>query len=137
MWELGVIRSIGVRKDELIRLCVYESFVVTTSAVIVGVTVGIIVAVTLTLQFNIFIELPFRFVVRVLSYLVPLFDFLPDGWWRTDNCICGSVHSSEESEQRVHREYSEGLGGHVMSLILIRMIIKGWQIKSLELTIVL
>ena len=89
---------------------------VTTSAVIVGVTVGIIVAVTLTLQFNIFIELPFRFVVSAVSYLVPIFDVLHDGGRGADYCICRGVHSSEESEQCVHREYSEGLSGHVMRL---------------------
>ena len=70
VWELGVIRSIGVKRTELIRLCVYESMVVTMSAVFVGVTVGILVAITLTLQFNIFIELPFRFVFPYLSFFL-------------------------------------------------------------------
>ena len=57
--ETVLFRAIGVKKDELIRICMYESFVVTMSAILSGVLVGIVVAITLTLQFNIFIELPF------------------------------------------------------------------------------
>lgn len=59
MWELGVLRAVGLRKAQLARIYLYESIAVTLTAIILGLLVGFILAVTLSLQFNIFLELPF------------------------------------------------------------------------------
>lgn len=58
-WEFGVLRAIGLRKDQIIRIYLYESMAVTISASILGLIVGFILAATLSLQFNIFLELPY------------------------------------------------------------------------------
>lgn len=59
IWEFGVLRAIGLRKDQIIRIYLYESMAVTLSASILGLIVGFILALTLSLQFNLFLELPF------------------------------------------------------------------------------
>lgn len=59
LWEFGVLRAIGLRKDQIIRIYLYESLAVTISACVLGLIVGFILALTLSLQFNLFLELPF------------------------------------------------------------------------------
>ena len=59
MWEFGVLRAIGLKKSQIIRIYLYESLAVTVSACIMGLIIGFILALTISLQFNIFLELPF------------------------------------------------------------------------------
>lgn len=59
MWEFGVLRAIGLRKDQIMRVYLYESLAVTLSACILGLFVGFILAVVISMQFNLFLELPF------------------------------------------------------------------------------
>jgi ABC-type antimicrobial peptide transport system permease subunit len=59
IWEYGVLRSMGVTKDEGRRIFMYEAFLVIVSAGILGIIIGIIVACLVTAQFNMFLELPF------------------------------------------------------------------------------
>ena len=49
MWEFGVLRSIGVRKDEIQRVYVYEAAAVTFSSILLGFIVGLILAIVITL----------------------------------------------------------------------------------------
>ena len=58
MWEFGVLRAIGLRKAQLTRIYLYEALIVFISSALLGLLVGFVLATTLSLQFNIFIELP-------------------------------------------------------------------------------
>eukprot|EP01027_Heterolobosea_sp_BB2_P015365 GEZU01021989.1.p1 GENE.GEZU01021989.1~~GEZU01021989.1.p1 ORF type:complete len:139 (-),score=40.90 GEZU01021989.1:149-565(-) len=60
-WEFGVLRSVGLSVTKLIRAYVYESLCLVLAAFLSGTIVGIAIAMTLTLQFNLFLELPFQF----------------------------------------------------------------------------
>ena len=60
MWEFGVLRAIGLRKVQITRIYLYEALAVYLSAALLGMLVGFILATTLSLQFNIFLELPFK-----------------------------------------------------------------------------
>jgi len=59
MWEFGVLRAIGLRKAQLTRIYLYEALAVFISSSLLGLLVGFILATTLSLQFNLFLELPF------------------------------------------------------------------------------
>lgn len=58
-WEFGVLRAVGLNKFQITRVFMYEAFVLTVSAGLIGAFIGIIIAVTITLQFLMFTELPF------------------------------------------------------------------------------
>lgn len=59
-WEFGVLRSMGLTSFQVIRLYIYEASCIIIASLVLGVFVGLVVAVTLTLQANLFSELPFR-----------------------------------------------------------------------------
>jgi ABC-type antimicrobial peptide transport system permease subunit len=59
MWEFGVLRAIGLRKGQIARVYLYESLAVTLSAILLGLCVGFILAWIISMQFNLFLELPF------------------------------------------------------------------------------
>ena len=54
-----MLRAIGLRKDQIMRIYLYESLAVTLSACVLGLLVGFFLAIILSLQFNLFLELPF------------------------------------------------------------------------------
>eukprot|EP00762_Andalucia_godoyi_P002414 ANDGO_02681.mRNA.1 FtsX domain-containing protein len=60
-WEFGVLRSLGLAVYALIRAYIYEALVLILSSVVLGSFIGILIAITLSLQFNLFLELPFVF----------------------------------------------------------------------------
>ena len=62
LWEYGVLRSMGIKKDEGKRIYMYEAFAVVISAAILGVGSGFICSFILTAQFYLFIELPLVYV---------------------------------------------------------------------------
>eukprot|EP00948_MAST-09A_sp_MAST-9A-sp1_P003404 g3404.t1 len=55
--EIGILRSLGLTKNQLVRVYVYEAFVITASSSLFGVVVGTIVAWTFTMQRNLFTQL--------------------------------------------------------------------------------
>ena len=69
MWEFGVLRSIGLTKREVERVYIYEAFCVTLSAVSLGCVVGIILALIVTAQFYMFLELPFVMAFPTIMFL--------------------------------------------------------------------
>jgi ABC-type lipoprotein release transport system permease subunit len=60
VWEYGVLRSMGITKDQGRRIFMYEAFLVIVAAGILGIMIGIIVACLVTAQFNMFLEQPFK-----------------------------------------------------------------------------
>jgi len=74
VWSLKVIfmstsyRAVGLTSAQVSRIFLYESFAVILSALILGFIIGIVVSITLTLQMNSFVELPFEFNVILSNY---------------------------------------------------------------------
>ena len=60
-WEFGVLRAVGLSAAQVTRVYIYEALAIILSALVLGSFTGITVAVTLTLQFNLFVEMPFHF----------------------------------------------------------------------------
>ena len=60
VWEYGVLRSMGITKDEGRRVFMYEAFLVIIAAGILGIIIGTVVACLVTAQFYTFLELPFN-----------------------------------------------------------------------------
>jgi len=58
VWEYGVLRSIGVTKEQGQRIFMYEAFMVVISAAMLGFLIGLIVSSMVTAQFYLFIEQP-------------------------------------------------------------------------------
>uniref|UniRef100_A0A0G4HS92 ABC3 transporter permease C-terminal domain-containing protein n=1 Tax=Chromera velia CCMP2878 TaxID=1169474 RepID=A0A0G4HS92_9ALVE len=71
-WEFGVIRALGLSRSQCVRLYSYEALALTSASTILGAAIGICVAITLTLQFNLFTELPFEFAFPLPMFLVML-----------------------------------------------------------------
>ena len=51
IWEYGVLRSMGVTRDQGKRIQMYEAYIVIISAAILGTLVGFITAVTISNNF--------------------------------------------------------------------------------------
>lgn len=63
--EAGVLRALGLTASSVTRCFVYEALTVALTACILGTSVGIAVATSLSLQFNLFVEMPFEAAVPV------------------------------------------------------------------------
>mmetsp|Transcript_3667 Transcript_3667/g.2738 ORF Transcript_3667/g.2738 Transcript_3667/m.2738 type:complete len:247 (+) Transcript_3667:1190-1930(+) len=70
VWELGVLRAIGLSQQQSNRIFMYEAFSVVLCAILLGLTVGLIVAIALTAQFYLFIELPFSLTFPTWLFLM-------------------------------------------------------------------
>ena len=76
-WEFGVVRSIGLNVNAVIRVYIYEALCTVASGFTLGTIIGFVVAFTLTLQYNLFSEMPLSlafpwtlfFIAFVLSVL--------------------------------------------------------------------
>ena len=62
LWEFGVLRALGISKHQTARIFIYESLSVILGAIITGTAIGLLVACILTLQQNVFTEMPFRLI---------------------------------------------------------------------------
>ncbi|KAJ3175931.1 hypothetical protein HDU87_005595 [Geranomyces variabilis] len=79
-WEFGVLRAIGFSVIRVQRVYIYEAICIITACVILGTLIGILVAIAVALQYNLFTELPFQFLfptslyiaVVVLSFVVSI-----------------------------------------------------------------
>jgi len=60
--ELGVLRALGLTGNQTLVVYVTEAMAVVTTAFLLGTVIGIAVSITLTLQFNLFTQMPFVFV---------------------------------------------------------------------------
>lgn len=60
-WEFGVLRAIGLNKNQMSRIYIYEAFCLTTAASFLGSIVGITTAISIISQFNLYTEMPFEF----------------------------------------------------------------------------
>ena len=58
IWEYGVLRSMGVTRDQGKRIQMYEAYIVIISAAILGTIVGFVTALTISNNFFQLSELP-------------------------------------------------------------------------------
>lgn len=66
--EIGVLRAIGLTKDNVIRLMLMEGLSNLASSLILGIVVGLIAAAMTALMFTTMVELPFTLIVsNILS----------------------------------------------------------------------
>ncbi|KAF2072454.1 hypothetical protein CYY_006230 [Polysphondylium violaceum] len=68
-WEFGVLRSIGLTSFQVTRVYIYEALVLIFSSMILGLCIGLGIALTLTLQFDLFTELPFSFEFPYIMFI--------------------------------------------------------------------
>ena len=59
--EYGIMRSIGITKSQSVRIYLYEAATIILSSIIIGTFIGVVVSISLILQFDVFLELPFVF----------------------------------------------------------------------------
>jgi len=64
--EIGILRAMGLSKSPLVRIYIYEAFVLVFSSCILGIIIGTIVAYTMTLQRILFTQLPVPFIFPYL-----------------------------------------------------------------------
>ena len=57
-WEFGVLRSMGLTKNEGLRIYMYEAYIVVITAAALGILVGFVTSTAVAVQFYSFIELP-------------------------------------------------------------------------------
>eukprot|EP01103_Thecamoeba_quadrilineata_P013162 TRINITY_DN3567_c0_g1_i2.p1 TRINITY_DN3567_c0_g1~~TRINITY_DN3567_c0_g1_i2.p1 ORF type:complete len:1198 (-),score=214.19 TRINITY_DN3567_c0_g1_i2:59-3133(-) len=60
-WELGVLRALGLTANQVLRVYIYEALCIVVTSTILGSMIGVMIAVTLTLQSDLFTEMPFAF----------------------------------------------------------------------------
>lgn len=58
--EVAIIRALGLHAAAAVRMYVYEALALVLAASTSGLVVGLLVSITLTLQFNLFTEAPFQ-----------------------------------------------------------------------------
>lgn len=71
VWEFGILRysaadrsALGLSKQQIVRVYLYESFAVMTSSMLLGLSIGLLVSVASGLQSAVFLEVPYKFNVR-------------------------------------------------------------------------
>lgn len=62
-WELGVLRSMGMNKKDVMKLTIYESLANNLASMLCGFVIGLMVAISSIGQFLLFLELPFKIVL--------------------------------------------------------------------------
>lgn len=71
-WEFGVLRALGLNAAQVHRIYIYEALALIMASVLLGTICGTIVAMTLTLQFNLFTQLEFTFAFPYVLFLLVL-----------------------------------------------------------------
>ncbi|EFC43843.1 predicted protein [Naegleria gruberi] len=60
--EIGILRAIGMKKFAIIRVYIYEAFVLISAAAVSGVAIGLAIGQTMAMQNTLITELPIDFV---------------------------------------------------------------------------
>jgi len=69
-WELGVLRSMGLNKTQVLKLTVYESVSNNFASILCGIVIGLMVSVSSIGQFLLFLELPFKIVLPTWTIII-------------------------------------------------------------------
>ena len=71
--EIGVLRALGIRKWTMLRLFVYEAFVLVFAASLLGTIIGIVMGWSMAAQRSVLTEVPLRFLFPWDLFLVVVF----------------------------------------------------------------
>ena len=116
MWELGVLRAIGMTNKEILKITIYESMANNLSSVLLGFLIGLAISVSLVAQFLIFLELPF---ILIVSYLVELILLVTIQNNHFGCCIefdCSRIGVLLCDKDSLQKENCKHIKGHVISL---------------------
>ena len=80
-WEFGILRAIGLNKKQMTKIYIFEAVSLTLAAGLLGAAVGIFVAITTTLQFNLFTQLPFKFLFPTAVFVFTFSSALITSIW--------------------------------------------------------
>jgi ABC-type antimicrobial peptide transport system permease subunit len=61
--EIGILRAIGARKWTIVRIFIYESFILIIAASLMGIIIGFTIGYTMALQNTLFTELPLDLII--------------------------------------------------------------------------
>lgn len=97
-YELGVLRSMGMNKTQVMKVTVYESLSNNLASIVCGLIIGLLVSIGSIGQFLLFLELPFKivlpydifFVIGVLSIVTMTFG----GWLGTKTLYSKAISST-------------------------------------------
>lgn len=67
-WEFGVLRALGINAVQVTMIYIYEALAIVLASSLLGTGVGLLISITLILQFNLFTEMPF-----VMSFPTTMF----------------------------------------------------------------
>lgn len=101
-WEFGVLRAIGLTKAQMTRIYIYEATALTLSSGLLGTAVGIVVAITLVMQFLVFTELPFEFLFPTNIFCVTFLSGIV-------TAILGSYYAVKEMREKPIAYITKGL----------------------------
>lgn len=71
--EFAVLRAIGTSSRQVLKAYVLEALSLVLSSFTLGCLIGVIIATSLTLQMNLFLEAPFEFSFPILNFLILFF----------------------------------------------------------------
>ena len=84
-WMFAVMRSLGFSCSQLVRAFVYEALCTVLCAFAFGSIIGIAIAVTLTAQYNMFLELPLEiqmpWALLATVFVEAIFAAVLGSWW--------------------------------------------------------
>ena len=69
-WQHGVLRALGLTAFQVLRVYIYEALCLVCSGLLLGTIVGMLLGITLQLQFNMFIEAAFSFQFPYLFFFL-------------------------------------------------------------------
>lgn len=70
--EIGILRALGMGRFMIVRLFVYEAFVMIVAASMLGIAIGTVIAYTMSAQRSLFDSLPMPVVVPWMESLAML-----------------------------------------------------------------
>jgi ABC-type antimicrobial peptide transport system permease subunit len=71
--EIGILRAVGCKRHFIIRLYVYEAFVLVVASSFLGIMIGVVVGYTMVIQRALFTQLPIPFVFPYFYVAVVVF----------------------------------------------------------------
>eukprot|EP01060_Flectonema_neradi_P040465 TRINITY_DN9224_c0_g2_i1.p1 TRINITY_DN9224_c0_g2~~TRINITY_DN9224_c0_g2_i1.p1 ORF type:complete len:868 (+),score=124.78 TRINITY_DN9224_c0_g2_i1:1008-3611(+) len=75
-WSFSVMRALGFTASQLIRAYIFEALCTVLSGFFCGSAIGLMMGITITLQFNMFVEMPLEFTFPWVLFVVVLLESL-------------------------------------------------------------
>ena len=69
MWEYGVLRSMGLTKEQGHRMYMYEAYVIVASSSLLGLSIGLCSCILVSAQLFTFVEMPPVLMFPTMTFL--------------------------------------------------------------------